>query len=53
MRKILYELGLLLLGVSIWSVTWEWLGWDLLGVLHRIAYFIAGCILISISADKR
>lgn len=46
MKKTFYNLGLLLLGISIWSITWTWLEWSLIGVLHRMLYLIAGGALI-------
>lgn len=46
MKKILYDLGLLLLGVSIWSITWTWLEWSFVGVLHRATILTVGVILI-------
>lgn len=46
MRKVLYDLGLLLLGVSIWSIAWTWLEWTLVGVIHRMVFLIVSIILI-------
>lgn len=46
MRKILYDLGLLLLGISIWSIAWTLLDWTLAGVVHRATILAVGIILI-------
>ncbi len=46
MRKILYDLGLLLLGISIWSIAWKWLDWTLVGVIQRATILTIGIILI-------
>ncbi len=46
MKKILYDLGLLLLGVSSWSITWTWLEWTFVVVRHRATILTVGNILI-------
>ena len=46
MKKILYDLGLLLLGISIYSITWTWLEWSFIGVLNRFLLLIIGFALI-------
>lgn len=46
MKKILYNLGLLLLGLSIYSITWTFIEWSFIGVLQRMLFLMMGTILI-------
>ena len=46
MKQIFYNLGLLLLAVSIWSITWNWLEWSFNGLFQRMIFLIVGSILI-------
>lgn len=46
MRKLLYNLGLLLLGLSVYCVTWTWLEWTLVGVIPRMIFLTISLILI-------
>lgn len=46
MKQILYTLGLFLLGISIWSITWTWLEWSWIGTFQRMIFLIIGTILV-------
>ena len=46
MKQTLCTLGILLLGVSIWSITWTCLEWSWLGTFQRMIFLIMGAILI-------
>lgn len=46
MKKILYNLGLFLIGISIYLISVDWIDWTFTGVIQRSVFFILGFLLI-------